>query len=245
MSRFIGMYKVEQKNAFRSVDGILFGVVMPVGILVLISMIAGDKTVNSGSYTYLQGGFASLIAVGICAAAFMGLPLTVADYRDKKILKHMFVTPCSPLWILGAIIGCNLVTAILSAVAVTIASILVLGYQMEGSWLLFFGSWVLTLSSMFSIGMMIASLCRTVKTVNVVTSAVYFPMLFLSGATIPIELFPNALQKIASILPLSQGIKLMKQVSMGTSGGEVRIVIVLIAITVVCSIISVKTFRWE
>lgn len=91
---------------------------------------------------------------------------------------------------------------------------------MQGNVLAFIGSWLLTLVSMFGIGLLMASLCRTVKAVNAVTTLVYFPMLFLSGATIPYELFPSGLQKAAGVLPLTQGIKLMKAV-------------------------SVKTFRWE
>lgn len=112
--------------------------------------------------------------------------------------------------------------------------------------LAFVGAWFLTLISMFSIGLMIASLCHTVKQMNGVTSLVYFPMLFLSGATIPYELFPKGLQKVANIMPLTQGIKLMKAVSMGKhlpSSGY--IILLLLAITVICSIISLKTFRWE
>ena len=99
MKRFFKLYSTEQKLAFRSCDVIIFGIAMPVGILILISVIAGNKMAGDG-YTYLESSFASLIAVGICASAFMGIPLTVADYRDKKILKRFFTTPCSPGWIL-------------------------------------------------------------------------------------------------------------------------------------------------
>ena len=98
MKRFLKLYLIEQKLALRSGDMLLFGVAMPVGVMILINMIAGQKQAGEG-FTYLESSFASLIAVGICAAAFMGLPLTIADYRDKKILKHFFTTPCSPLWI--------------------------------------------------------------------------------------------------------------------------------------------------
>ena len=93
---------------------------------------------------------------------------------------------------------------------------------------------------------MMASLCRTIKSVNAVTSLVYFPMLFLSGATIPYELFPSGLQTFANVLPLTQGIKLMKAVSMGAALENVwKIVVLLVGITVICTVISVKTFRWE
>ena len=245
MKRFFKLYLIEQRLAFRSCDGIIFGIAMPVGVLMLIAMIAGGKEAGDG-YTYLQASYPSLIAVGVCASAFMGIPLTIADYRDKKILKHFFVTPCSPATLLGADVLCNAVTAVLSAVAVTITAVLVFDYSVEGNILLFILSWSLTLISMFSIGLMMASVCRTVKAANAVTSAVYFPMLFLSGATIPFELFPEGLQKVASVLPLTQGIKLMKEASMGTNvESAAGIVVLLIAVTVVCSIISVKTFRWE
>lgn len=81
---------------------------------------------------------------------------------------------------------------------------------------------------------------------NVVTTAVYFPMLFLSGATIPFELFPEGMQKVASVLPLTQGIKLMKQISMGSPVENVTgIIILMLAITVICGLLSKLTFRWE
>ncbi|MGN1165277.1 MAG: ABC transporter permease [Lachnospiraceae bacterium] len=245
MKRFLKLYLIEQKLALRSGDMLLFGVAMPVGIMILINMIAGSKQAGEG-FTYLESSFASLIAVGICAAAFMGIPLTIVDYRDKKILKHFFTTPCSPLWILGSDMLCAGGTALLSALSVALVSVVFLGYEMQGNVLAFVGSWLLTLVSMFSIGLLMASLCRTVKSVNTVTTLVYFPMLFLSGATIPYELFPDGLQKVANVLPLTQGIKLMKAVSMGIElEGVWKIVVLLVGITLICTVVSVKTFRWE
>ena len=245
MKRFLKLYWIEQKLGLRSCDMLIFGVAMPVGVLMLIVMIAGSKMAGEG-YTYLESSFASLIAVGICASAFMGIPLTIVDYRDKKILKHFFTTPCSPMWILGSDVLCCAVNAMLSAVSVSLVAVVFFGYQMKGSILAFIGAWFLTMISMFSIGLLMASLCRTVRSVNAVTSIVYFPMLFLSGATIPYELFPDGLQKVAAILPLSQGIKLMKAVSMGIQTDSVfKIVVLLVAITLICTMISVKTFQWE
>lgn len=246
MKKFLKIFGVEVKLSFRSCDGLIFGVAMPVGVLVLIALIAGDKSVGTEGFTYLDSAFASLIAVGICASAFMSIPLTLADYRDKKILKHFFATPCSPVYILGTTVACGVVTALLSAVAVSVVAVVFFGYRMTGNVSAFVGAYILTLISMFSIGMMMASLCRTVKSANAVTSLVYFPMLFLSGATIPFEIFPEGLQNVASMLPLTQGIKLMKTASMGMSVDDMfGRIILLFGITLVCLVVSVKTFRWE
>lgn len=100
--------------------------------------------------------------------------------------------------------------------------------------------------SMYSIGMIIASLCPSVKIANVVCTFVYFPMLFLSGATIPFEIFPVFIQKIANILPLTHGIQLLKNISLGIYNQEMIFSsIFLFVLAIIGCIISIKVFKWE
>ena len=101
-------------------DGLIFGIGMPVGVLLMIGLIAEQQTISQENYTFLQSAFASLITVGICATAFMGIPLTIANYRDKKILKHFFVTPMSPKLILCVQFCIGAIISILSALLVSI-----------------------------------------------------------------------------------------------------------------------------
>ena len=47
-------------------------------------------------------------------------------------------------------------------------------------------------------------------------------------------------------MPLTQGIHLMKAVSVGSLPEDIMVILVLLmGITVVCSAIAVKSFRWE
>lgn len=246
MKRFLTFLKVEGKLSLRCPDGIIFGIGMPVGVLLLIAVVAGSQSAGGADYSFLQSAFASLLTVGICATAFMGLPLTIADYRDKKILKHFFATPIRPLMILSVQVVIGMLTAFFSAALVSLLAVFGFGYRMEGNPFLFICAFLLVMLSMYSIGMILASLCKTVKIANVVTTFVYFPMLFLSGATIPFELFPDAVQKVCNILPLTHGIKLLKAVSLNTWGQEIWIsVALLIVFAVVGCIISVVSFKWD
>ncbi len=246
MKRFLTFLKVEGKLSLRCPDGIIFGIGMPVGVLLLIAVVAGSQSAGGADYSFLQSAFASLLTVGICATAFMGLPLTIADYRDKKILKHFFATPIRPLMILSVQVVIGMLTAFFSAALVSLLAVFGFGYRMEGNPFLFMGAFLLVMLSMYSIGMILASLCKTVKIANVVTTFVYFPMLFLSGATIPFELFPDAVQKVCNVLPLTHGIKLLKAVSLNTWSQEIWIsVALLIVFAVVGCIISVVSFKWD
>ena len=245
MKRFLSMYRVEQKLFFRSPDVILFNLAMPLVTLILITMIAGNKNAADSGLTYLQSAYVSLSTVGICCSAFMSIPIVIVDYRSQGVLRRMYCSPCSPARLLACDTICSGVMAVISTLILTVAAVVFFGYRMQGNVCAYIAVWLPTMISMFSIGLMVASLCRTTKSMNVATSLLYFPMLLFSGATIPAEVFPAGLRVVSGWMPLGVGIRLLKSVSIGCYDGMTISVMVLTAITVICGIIAVKTFRWE
>ncbi len=245
MKRFFSMYRVEQKMYFRSPDVILFNLAMPLVTLILITIIAGNKNASDSGLTYLQSSYVALSTVGICCSAFMSIPIATVESRSRGILRRMYCSPCSPARLLACDTIAGGVMAVISTAILTFAAVVFFGYRMSGNVLVYMGIWLLTMISMFSIGLMVAGLCRTAKSMNIVTSLLYFPMLLFSGATIPAELFPAWMQTAAKLMPLGGGIDLLKSVSAGCYDKMAVPVITLIAITAVCGTVAVKAFRWE
>lgn len=235
---------IEMKLALREFSGVLFGMIMPVGVMLLIGAVQQGETVPGSSITRLQITMPAVALIGVCAAGLMGIPLMIAGYREKKILKHFQVTPVHPLQLLLAQFLTNTVIALLSAAIVFITAALVFGYTMQGNPLLFTAAFLLIMGAIFSLGMMIAAVSRNVQTANLLASLLYFPMLFLSGVTVPFEILPAGVQQAASLLPLSQGVKLLKAVSTG-NGFPAFPALVLAATAVAGTWISLKKFRWE
>ena len=242
MKRFLSMYRVEQKIFFRSPDVILFCLTMPLVVFVVITMITGGKNAADSGLTYLQSSYVSLSTVGICCSAFMSIPITVVELRSQGILRRMYCSPCSPARLLACDTIASGVMAVISTMILTVAAVGFFGYRMAGNIFVYMGIWLLTMISMFSIGLMVASLCRTTKSMNVATSLLYFPMLLFSGATIPTEVFPAWFQTVAKLMPLGIGIDLLKSVSMGCYDNITVPVIPSIAIAVLCGMGAAKTF---
>ena len=157
----------------------------------------------------------------------------------------MYCSPCSPARLLVCDTIASGIMAIISTLILTLIAIIFFGYTMTGNVMIYLGLWFLTMISMFSIGLTVASLCRTTKSMNIVTSLLYFPMLLFSGATIPAEIFPKGLRFFADILPLGVGINLLKSASIGQYENIILPIIILSFITAICTFIAVKFFKWE
>lgn len=247
MKAFKTMLKTELKLSLRGIDMFIFAICMPVVITVIIAIIYGNKPAFEGAnYTFLQQSFGALTTIAICAGGVMGLPLVISDYRNKKILKRFKVTPVSPVMILAVQLVIYSLYSLTSLILVYGVVRLFFNYNFQGSWGLFLSSYLLVMLSMFSIGLMVGGIAKDTKIAGVIASILYFPMLIFSGATLPYEIMPKVLQKIADILPLTQGIKLLKAASLGISINDVTIpIIVMASIAIVCTLIAVKFFKWE
>jgi len=183
----------------------------------------------------------SLMQVGIFAA----IPL-VAD-RQKLILKRLQATPLRR-W---QLVGSNVLMRLLIAVAQTI---IIVGIgasfyhvQIAGSW--FQISFLILLGSVtfIAFGYVIASFAATEDAANAMTSAVQFPLMFLSGTFFPIAAMPDALQAIARLLPLTYLNDALRQVMVaGTPFSPLYVcVLFLVVWLVACLGIAARFFKWQ
>ena len=247
MKTFKTMLKTELKLSLRGMDMFIFAICMPVVVIVLLGIIYGDKPAFADAeYTFLQQSFGAVSTIAICAGGLMGLPLVVSDYRNRKILKRLKVTPVKPITILLVEITIYCIYSLVSLALIYLVAFLFFDFQIIGSFWQFFLSFVLVMLSMFSIGMMVGGIAPNMKIASTVASILYFPMLIFSGATLPYEIMPNALQNFANILPLTQGLKLLKGTALGLPIDNIIFPIgLMVVIIVICTTVSLKFFKWE
>ena len=247
MNKFLTMLKTELKLSFRGMDMIIFAVCMPVVVVILLGIIYGGKPAFDGAdYTFLEQSFGAVSTIAVCAGGVMGLPLVISDYRQKKILKRFKITPSSPVLLLSVQVAIYMIYSLIALVLIYLVSVLLFGMKLRGAFLPFMGAFFLVMISMFSIGMLVGGVSPNTKIASVLASLLYFPMLIFSGATLPYEVMPAVLQKLADLLPLTQGIKLLKAASLGLPAENVMASLAVMAvITGVCGGSSIRCFKWE
>ncbi|MNO44273.1 Inner membrane transport permease YhhJ [compost metagenome] len=245
MSTFSTLLKIEGKLVWKGLDILIFGIIMPIILAALFGYVMSkDASINGASM--FEYSFPAVTTIGILATGVMGVPLTVADYRHRGILKRFQVTPTSPVQILLAQVMIQLSSALVSFIGVTLIYTILFGYEMRGSWGLFLLAYSLVLAAMYSIGIFIGSIVPDQKSANLWSSIVYFSMLLFSGATIPYEIMPSFMQKVMNLLPLAQGIHLLKEVSIGGPIQDAVLAIIVMGICIIVGLLgAAKYFKWK
>lgn len=247
MKTFRTLLNVELMLSFRDMNMPLFAIIMPVVVMAIIGMLfAGQPAYEGASYSFIDQSVPAVATVGLCAGGAMGLPIVVSTYRKRGILKRFFVTPMSATKLLVVQVALYAIYAAVSTLLVFVVSVVFFDYQFGGSLLGFFGSYLLVMAAMLSIGMLLGGLARDEKVASLGACALYFPMLLLSGTTVPYEILPLPVQQVAAILPLTQGVTLLKATSLGLPVEDVLVpIIVLCAWTIVCVALAIRFFKWE
>ena len=111
MRRFSKVVTVELKLISRDFLTLFFALAFPVMILLLFGTMYGNEPseFNDG-FGGVDASVPGYICMIIAVTGIMTLPLTLAQYRDRKILKRFMITPVKPMEILLSQLTANTIT---------------------------------------------------------------------------------------------------------------------------------------
>lgn len=247
MKSFTILLKNELKLNLRNMNMVIFAILMPLVILLIFGFIYGNKPAAEGeAYTFMEKSFSALCCISICSGGLMGLPLLVSEYRERKILKRFQVTPVSPTKLLTVEFAIYILYSAASMLLLFPVAALFWQVRLHGSLTLFLGCWLLTMLSTLSLGLLVGGIAKNQKTASVIACLLYFPMLFFSGITVPLEVMPDIVQKIVLCMPLTQGMQLMQTAFLGLPINNILLTFAFLSIvTLLCFGSAVKYFKWE
>ncbi len=247
MHRFWVMSRVELKLFLRNFYDVFFAFAFPVAMLLLFgSMYGNTPSAYMNGYGTVDYSMPAYCCMVIAVTGLMSLPLTIADYRERKILKRMMASPVQPSQLLISQVIVHLVMTAVGMGLLLGVGVLLYHLHFLGRVFPAVSASILTTLSIFSIGVLIAGLLPNSRAVNLVSYLLYFPMLFLSGATIPMQMMPPGIRAVSRVLPLTFGVELMQHAWLGSVNPNFGLdIAVLSGILVVCTVLAVSLFRWE
>ena len=238
---------VQFKRFLREPVALFFTLAFPVFLLLLFGFIWGNELGSpyaASGFGYIDASVPALAAIVIGSVALISIPTVTAADRAMKLLRRYHATPLKPLVYFAADVSVHFSTTALGMVLLIVTAKLVFGLRFAGSWLGVCGGFALGALAFVAIGYLVASLARSDRVATVVGMAIYFPLMFLSGAAFPLATMPDNVREVARWLPLTHVVRLLQDLWFGL-GWNWEAGAILMGMLVLGTPLSAALFRWE
>ncbi|MEU6999837.1 ABC transporter permease [Nonomuraea sp. NPDC046570] len=231
---------VELKLIVRDPMSAFFALAFP-AILMWVKMRNGNPL--PGGLPVIDATVPMLSVFVIGLAALVILPATLAQYRERRVLKRLRVTPASPVMLFGAQWAAHMLLAALGTVLLIVIGLVAYGLTAPANVAHVLLAWTLSALSLSSIGLLVGALVPSGRTATVIGLSLFFPMVFLSGAMIPREVTSGSMRAIGDLTPMAPAVQAVRDGWVGSAMSPVTLG-VMVAIFVVAGGLAVRAFRW-
>jgi ABC-2 type transport system permease protein len=195
-------------------------------------------------YTLLDAYVPILIGYALALLALTALPMALAGYRERGILRRLQTTPAGPVRVLAAQLIANL--AVVASMVILILAVARLGYgvflprQAAG----FVVAALLGAAAMLSIGLLIAAAAPSAQAAQGIGMVLLFPMMFFAGLFFPIPVMPPFLRHLSHATPLGAAVQALQDAWLGHWPHPLQL-LTMAAYAVACGLAAARLFRWE
>jgi ABC-2 type transport system permease protein len=243
---FVGIFKFETLRMSRNFAPVFFALAFPVMMLLIFGGIYGNRpSARFAGQGVVDSSVPAYLILVVSVTGLMSFPLGLAEYRDRKILKRFRATPTKAQSFLVAQGLVNLVLSLSGAILLVLVGRLVFTLHMPHDWPGTVVGLVGATLAMYAIGGVVAALASTERAATAAANLIYFPMIFLSGMTIPLAIFPPVMKDISDALPATYAVRLLQHTWLGTGTNVVADWAVIGGTLLICGLAAVRFFRWE
>jgi ABC-2 type transport system permease protein len=198
---------------------------------------------NLKSHFMFVPGVITLILILICA---LMTSVTITREKEFGTMEVLLVSPLRPLQIILGKVTPYFILSFINVILILVLSWLVFGLPVKGSLILLLLESMLYILMSLSLGILISTLSSTMQQAIFISFiGLMLPTILLSGFIFPLENMPKIYDYVSSILPPRYFITIIKSIMIKATGlGFIwKETLILIAMTTIFIIISVKKFR--
>lgn len=188
-----------------------------------------------------------VLVLGVLGSGFFGAGMRAVQERETNVLRRFKVAPVGAAPIIVASLVSGLVSFLPSVFIVVLLAHLWMKMPLPARPVEFFLFVSLGAVAFRALGMMVAAVVNSAQESQIITQLIYLPMLFLSGATFPLQFFPHWLQILSQFIPATYLFQGMQSILLmnGTLAANWLPVVSLFVTTVLGVFLGAKLFRWE
>jgi len=204
-----------------------------------------EEKTNQKTLSYFDFVLMGLIGLALMNASIQGIAITMANYREDKILKRITTTPLPSWKFVGAEVISRLTLNLLQVSLILAIGVYGFHAHIYGNLLLLYIFALLGGLLFQSIGFMVASVAKSTDAAQGMSVAITIPMMFLAGVFFPIDTLPKWLNSIVQYLPLAPLLRMIRTIGLeaGNPFTNPLNIEIVIGWIIICLLISIWKFR--
>ena len=227
------------------------GFVAAIGVPLAMFLLLG-RSVSTGSdhpagaAQFVAQDLPLFVSIFISINAALSLIAVISIYREGGILKRLRATPLRPAVILGAHVLVKLFFTGISLVLTILGGRRFYPVPLHPHIAGFALAVVVTTVTILCMGFIVAGWVSTARFAQLIGSAVFYPMLVVSGMFVPLSSWPQPLALIGNVLPMSHAVALLRDAWVGAGWLVLLPHLGALVLTIaICLGLTTRVFRWE
>lgn len=201
-----------QSILWRDVSAVFFAVAFPVLLVAIIPAVNGGGDVLMSDGAPLATFYAGTMAIyGAAVTAYVNMPQSLAEDRDRGVLKRTLGTPLpAPALLLGRVVGA-LVVALVTGLAIVVLAAVAYRPPLPRGMPSAVVTLVVATVCFAVVGLAVMTFVRSAQAVVGVTLGTLLPLAFISDVFVVGASFPPVLEAISWFFPLRHAAAAMSQ----------------------------------
>lgn len=244
MNELRALIRTEAKLLFRDPITWLAAIVLPSVVLLIFGTVFAPHEPDPalGGQRWIDLFVPSLLVITLGTLGIQTLPIRLATYRERGVLRRLSTTPAHPARLLIAQLVTYAVTSIIAVTLLVTVGHVAFAIPLPRDLIGYVVAFVLGMTSLFAIGLLLAAVASTSRAATSIAIPLFFMTMFLGGVYLPRYLLPDVLIRIGDFTP--PGVQGLQDAWLGTAP-QLPPLVGMAILTVAVGGLAVRLFRWE
>jgi ABC-2 type transport system permease protein len=234
----------EARLLLREPITLFWGLAFPMAMLAVMGIAGASPKADVGGLKLVAVYEPIVMAFISTAFAVQALPVAMAGYRERGVLRRLATTPVGPVRVLAAQLAVNFVVALTATVGVLVVGRLGFGVALPRQVIGFVATLLLADAAMLALGLLAAALAPSGRAAGGIGAILFFPLMFFAGLWTPQATMSPILRHISHFTPLGAAVPGLQD-TMGGHWPPASTLPVLAGYAVVLGVAAIRFFRWD
>jgi ABC-2 type transport system permease protein len=210
MTAFTNHFSFEFRTGIRNKTLLMMNYLFPLGFYLLMGFVMPGL-----NPLFLETMIPAMVVFAILAATLLGIPDPLVSAREAGIFRSYKINEVPAISILSIpALTTSVHLAIVTAI-ITFSAPLLFNAPLPVNWFGYVLTFFVTTFACAGIGVLIGVISSSTRSTVLWSQLIFLPSMLLGGLMLPYSMLPDAVQKVAQLLPSTQAMNAFNGLAMG------------------------------